>query len=178
MRAEAVAAPAIRRESIDGDVERIGDLHRRLYLEEYGLGESFVDDVEIAARRAFERGWPTEREGAWLVEPADGAGAHLLGAAALLDEAGGAVGTVRWVCLDPRLRGHGLGRRLIGEAVASARSHGYERLELGTFSDLTAAAAIYRSLGFRVTREETGHRWGRTLTYQRYELDLSSPPPS
>lgn len=167
--------PAVRRDSLPGDVERIRDLHRRLYLEPYGLDASFVADVESAARTALGRGWPAVREGAWLVEPEGEAGAPLLGAVALLDEGDGSVATIRWVCLDPELRGLGLGRRLIGEAVDAARHHGYRRVELGTFSELTAAAAIYRALGFEVASAETAPRWGRELTYQRYALELTSP---
>jgi RimJ/RimL family protein N-acetyltransferase len=95
------------------------------------------------------------------------------GSLALTDE-DGVTGMIRWVLLDPSVRGHGLGRRLVSEAVAEARELGYERLELETFSDLTAAAAIYRSHGFRLTGEEIGPRWGReSVNYQHYELDLS-----
>lgn len=167
-----MSAPRVRRHSLPDDVERIGELHRRLYIERYGLDESFVADVESAAAAALARGWPTEREGAWLVERVPGG--RLSGAVALIDESGGGVATIRWVCLDPELRGEGLGRGLITAAFEHARAAGFERIELGTFSDLRDAARIYLSLGFRVDREETGWRWGRELTYQRYGVEVGT----
>ena len=75
--------------------------------------------------------------------------------------------------LDPDLRGRGLGRRLLEELLDRARAAGFERAVLETFSDLTAAAHLYREYGFRVVSADTGPRWGRAeLTYQRYELEL------
>ncbi len=45
---------------------------------------------------------------------------------------------------------------------------------LETFSELTAAAHLYREHGFEVVSAETGPRWGSAeLTYQRYEASLT-----
>jgi RimJ/RimL family protein N-acetyltransferase len=80
---------------------------------------------------------------------------------------------LRWVTLDPELRGRGLGRELISEAIEAARAQGYPKLALETFSDLRAAARIYRSFGFEAVWEDTRPRWGRpSITYQRYELSF------
>ncbi len=77
--------------------------------------------------------------------------------------------------LDPRLRGHGLGRRLVAEALELAERAGYDTIGLETFSDLRAAAHIYRGHGFELIWAETGPRWGREdLTYQRYELSFQA----
>jgi hypothetical protein len=46
------------------------------------------------------------------------------------------------------------------------------RLALDTFSALTAAAHVYRSVGFRVITEREREDWGPTITYQHYELRL------
>jgi len=79
------------------------------------------------------------------------------------------------VLLHPRVRGLGLGRRLVGEAVERARELGMRKLELDTFSDLRVAARIYRDLGFRVRSEERTTKWGPEIVYQYYELDLTKP---
>jgi GNAT superfamily N-acetyltransferase len=76
------------------------------------------------------------------------------------------------VVLEPRARGLGLGRRMITEAVAEARRIGFERLELKTFSALTTAGAIYRSLGFEVVGVTETEMWGPRIAYQHYALDL------
>jgi ribosomal protein S18 acetylase RimI-like enzyme len=158
----------IRRELRPGDLGAIIAHHGRLYAREYGVDQAFEGMVGAAVAEAGKRGWPRENEGVWIVE-LDGRHA---GSVALTDEGDGEA-AVRWVALDPELRGQGLGRRLIGEVVAKAREAGYALLWLETFSDLRAAAHIYRSLGFEVRWAQTGPRWGRAeITYQHYEMVL------
>ena len=161
-------APLIRRTIRPGDLGAIVAHHGRLYAREYGVDQSFEADVAATVVAAGQRGWPGEREGIWIVE-LDGRHAGSLG---LTDEGNG-TGVVRWFVLDPELRGQGLGRRLVGELVDKAERAGYSKLSLKTFSDLRAAAHIYRSHGFEVVWSETGPRWGRDeFTYQCYELRL------
>jgi ribosomal protein S18 acetylase RimI-like enzyme len=163
------SAATIRRDLRPGDLGAIIAHHGRVYCPEYGVDQVFEANVAAAVAAAGKRGFPSAGEGIWIVE-LDGRHA---GSVALTNE--GEQGWVRWVVLDPELRGQGLGRRLIGEVVAEAEAAGYESLHLETFSDLRAAAHIYRSHGFEVTWEETGPRWGRSdLTYQHYELSFQS----
>jgi hypothetical protein len=54
---------------------------------------------------------------------------------------------------------------------------GYERVFLETFSELEAAAHLYRDHGFELVSAEASPRWGRQrIVYQRYELELSPAP--
>jgi hypothetical protein len=63
----------------------------------------------------------------------------------------------------------------VDDVLAMARASGYELLSLETFSELRAAARIYRDHGFQVVREETNPRWGRPeITYQHYRLPLGA----
>jgi GNAT superfamily N-acetyltransferase len=69
----------------------------------------------------------------------------------------------------------GLGRRLLDEMLAFAEDHGYRRVWLETFSELTTAAQLYLERGFVVTAEDTAPRWGReSITMQRYELEVAA----
>jgi GNAT superfamily N-acetyltransferase len=162
--------PTIRRELRPGDLGEIVRHHGRMYLDQYGLDSTFEGHVAASVAGAGKRAFPRENEGIWIVE-LDGEHSGSIG---LTDEGDGQA-MLRWVVLDPRLRGRGLGRRLIAEVLAFAEAAGYERVTLETFSDLTAAAHIYRSNGFELQWEETGPRWGReTITYQGYELNFQA----
>ena len=158
---------SVRRALRPGDAEGIVALHERVYTAEYGLSQRFLELVELALRDALARGWPDTGGGAWLVDR-DGS---LAGSLGLTDEGGG-VGRVRWFVLAPELRGRGLGRSMVDSLLADARAARMHRLELETFSALTAAARLYREAGFEVRWERQRSDWGPTITYQRYELEL------
>jgi ribosomal protein S18 acetylase RimI-like enzyme len=101
-------------------------------------------------------------------------GGEHAGSLALTDEGNG-VAAIRWFVLSPEVRGRGLGRRLLGEMLARATELGYTRVRLETFSELEAAAHLYCDHGFELVSMETAPRWGRErITYQRYELELST----
>jgi ribosomal protein S18 acetylase RimI-like enzyme len=159
----------IRRELRDGDRDAMVALHQRIYPGGYGVAQSFVDDVAAALDAVIEHGWPDRPgEGTWIVER-DG---EFCGCLALSDEGDGE-GRVRFFLLAPEVRGLGLGRSMLDELMEVAREAEYRVLTLATFEELTVAARMYRSHGFRVVREERGPRWGRErFNYQHYELEL------
>jgi ribosomal protein S18 acetylase RimI-like enzyme len=157
----------IRTEWEDGDADAIVELHRRVYVPEYGMNETFLASVGTGVARAVACGWPRASGAVWLVERSG----RLMGSLALTDEDDGS-GRVRWFALDRALRGRGLGRRLVDELLATARAAGLERLQLETYSALGAAARIYRDAGFSVVWERRREDWGTAVVYQGYELQL------
>jgi GNAT superfamily N-acetyltransferase len=162
--------PTIRRELRPGDLGAVIAHHGTIYSREHGLDSTFEAHVAASVAAAGARGWPGEREGVWIVEAE---GRHA-GSLALTDEGKGNA-ALRWFLLDASLRGQGLGRRLVSELVSAAEGSGYRRLGLETFSELRAAAHIYRAVGFEPVWAKSGPRWGRDeLTYQRYELSFQA----
>jgi ribosomal protein S18 acetylase RimI-like enzyme len=75
------------------------------------------------------------------------AGASPVGCGALR-ELPGNVAELKRVYVRPAARGKGLGRRITRVALNRARRSGYQRVVLDTLPTMTAAIAIYRSMGF------------------------------
>ena len=66
---------------------------------------------------------------------------------------------LRFFILDEALRGRGLGRRMMDEAMQFCRMRGYRCVYLTTLPDLDAALHLYREYGFAVVArgEEAFH---------------------
>jgi GNAT superfamily N-acetyltransferase len=87
----------------------------------------------------------------------------------------GVVAHLRWFILDESLRGRGLGRRLLEDALGFCRARRFRSVYLWTLADLAAAARLYRRSGFRLVEEREGEQWGRRVPEQRLELVLEGP---
>jgi GNAT superfamily N-acetyltransferase len=158
---------AIRSGGSAGDVNEVVRINGEVFEPEYGLAPSFAGDMAVQLAELRRSGWPGEGEGLWLAE-LDG---RVVGAITLRD-LGGGLARLGHLALQPEARGTGAGRRLFDTVIEAARAAGYERIELLTFSDLTAAREIYRRGGFRMTSSEHTVRWGRELDWERWELAL------
>lgn len=53
------------------------------------------------------------------------------------------------ISIQARCRGLGLGSAMIARAIRQAEANGFEQLELGVFSDNSAAIHVYEKAGFR-----------------------------
>jgi ribosomal protein S18 acetylase RimI-like enzyme len=61
--------------------------------------------------------------------------------------------------LAPELRGGGLGRRVLEEAIGEARARGERTMVLEVIEGNAPAVALYRKLGFQPRRRLVGYRW-------------------
>ena len=80
---------------------------------------------------------------------------------------------LHWFILHPNLRGKGLGKQLTSKALEFCREKSYKRVILWTFDELDAAIGIYKKNGFLKVEEITHVHWGRTVTEEKYVLELS-----
>ena len=161
------AAPELRTQIRPGDTGLVARLHGVEYSEQYGLDQRFEAHVargfsDFVLALAEDPGAGR----AWLAE--DDAG--LAGCIAITRESP-SHGRLRWFLVARRARGHGLGRRLLDEALAYARER-FESIELETFSELTTAAAMYRDAGFDLVDSSPQSDWCREIQLQHYELSF------
>ena len=158
-------APVLRDPRI-GDYGWVVQAHAALYAREYGWDERFEALVaEIVAAYIQKR--DPQRERCWIAEQAG----RNVGSILLVKESE-EVAKLRLLLVEPAARGHGLGRRLIGECVAFARAAGYRRITLWTQQDLTAARRLYAQAGFTLTRSEPYSGIGPDLVSEFWDLDL------
>jgi N-acetylglutamate synthase-like GNAT family acetyltransferase len=155
----------IRNDLRPGDVGYVVYLHGTLYAREHGWDHTF--EAYVAGPLSDFARSHNDRERIWIVER----GAQVAGSVAIV-EASPSEAQLRWLLLDPDLRGRGIGRTLVEEAISFSRESGYSLLFLWTVSALAAAAKLYRSAGFQLTEENTHELWGATVTEQRYEMVL------
>jgi GNAT superfamily N-acetyltransferase len=155
----------IRTDLRPGDLGAVVGLHGRLYAKEHGFDVTFEAYVAGPLAELAKRN--SDRERLWLAE----CGGRLVGCVAIV-AASDEVAQLRWYLVDPAARGHGLGRRLLDEAVAFSRDRGYRSVILWTVSALTAAARLYAAAGFRKVEEVPGRAWGVEVVEERYELAL------
>jgi DNA-binding MarR family transcriptional regulator/GNAT superfamily N-acetyltransferase len=149
-----------------GDIGWVISRHGKVYDDEYGWGLGFEALVgEIGAK--FLREFDAKHERAWIAE-IDG---EPVGSVYVVKQSG-TVAKLRLLLVEPHARGHGVGRRLVQQCIDFAREAGYRKLVLWTQSNLTAARAIYASLGFRRVKSQPHREFGVPLVGEYWELSL------
>jgi N-acetylglutamate synthase and related acetyltransferases len=156
---------SIRHDLRPGDVGYITYLHGILYAPEQGWDHTF--DAYVAIPLAEFARSQSSRERIWIVED----GERTVGSLAIV-KFSEREAQLRWLLLVPEVRGQGIGRRLVEEALDFCRDAGYSSVFLWTVNTLPIAAKLYQSEGFRNTEELTHELWGRTVTEVKYELRL------
>lgn len=149
-----------------GDMGWVVQQHGALYAREFGWDISFEAlCAEIVAQ--FLKDFDPSRERCWISE-IDG---KQVGSVFLVKHSE-EVAKIRLLLIDPAGRGIGLGKRLVDECIAFARSRGYRKITLWTQSMLLAARGIYEQAGFVRVASEPHHSFGQDLIGETWELIL------
>lgn len=151
-----------------GDLSYVAYLHGRTYAEEYGYSMAFEQYVALGLWDFYQH-YDPERERVWLAE--DGAG--IVGSLLLMHRGDSA--QLRFFLVCPPYRGQGLGRRLAGLFMDFLGERGYASAFLWTTHEQTAAARLYRQMGFQLTEEKPSTAFGKALREQRYTWFRAAP---
>ncbi len=143
-------------------------LHAVYYYEHWGLDISF-EIQEGKELCEFMSRFDPERDVLWtaVVDEKFAGSVAIDGYRAEIDGA-----RLRWLIVDPRCHGLGLGKTLVKKAVEFCRSVGHKRIFLWTFQGLEAARHIYECAGFALAQEREVDQWGGSIKEQRFDLVL------
>ena len=149
-----------------GDMGYIIYRHGVIYAIENQLDETF--EAYVAKYIAeFIEDYDSNKEHFWVVEK----DADIVGSIAIV-KVDDKVAQLRWFLVEPFARNKGIGTKLINEALSFCRNKGYQKIVLGTISELKAARRIYIKNGFQLIESKTHRIWGRDLTEENWELIL------
>ncbi len=153
---------------VPGAIGRAVEMHATYYSKNWGFGRFFEAKVAGGLSEFLNR-FDDTRDGFWTIlqngrvegsiaidgVKSDSDGAHL-----------------RWFILSARLKGRGLGNKLMDQAVSFCVERRYPRVYLWTFKGLHAARHLYEKHGFTLADEFDGDQWGVTVTEQKFILEL------
>ncbi|MFI0719958.1 GNAT family N-acetyltransferase [Streptomyces sp. NPDC021224] len=150
-----------------GDLGWVVERNAAVYAEEFGWDEGYETLVARIVADFAETREP-EREAVWMAE-LDGRRA---GCVFCVRDREPGTARLRLLLVDPSARGHGIGRRLVEECLAFARSVGYRDMVLWTNDVLGHARSIYQRAGFQLVSEQPHHSFGKDLVGQDWRLSL------
>ena len=148
-----------------GDIGYITYMHAVLYAPEQGWDYTF--DIYVALPLAEFAQSQSPQERIWILKDGD----RIAGSMAIVRHSQKEA-QLRWLLLEPEIRGRGIGRWLVEEALDFSRTSGYESIVLWTAESLPIAEKLYRSVGFEPILRVRHERWGSIVNEVKYRLVL------
>ncbi|MBB1249519.1 bifunctional helix-turn-helix transcriptional regulator/GNAT family N-acetyltransferase [Rhizobium sp. G21] len=154
-----------------GCIGAIAGLHARYYSRRWKFGAAFEAKVASGLAEFIGRASRTCNE-IWLAVQGD----DIVGSAAIDGEdLGDGKAHLRWVIVEERMQGRGLGRRFMQRALEFSDRNDFKEIHLWTFAGLDPARALYERSGFRLQEEWLGHQWGAEVREQRFMRTRTLP---
>lgn len=147
-----------------GVVGRIVEMHASYYSSVAGFGQYFESKV-ASGLSDFVTRLSSARNGLWTALQSESVKASI---AIDAEDLTPNVAHLRWFIVDDGLRGLGIGRRLLNEAISFCDHNGFAETRLWTFRGLDAARKLYESVGFELLEECSGEQWGKEVAEQQY----------
>jgi DNA-binding MarR family transcriptional regulator/ribosomal protein S18 acetylase RimI-like enzyme len=158
----AETGPQIVQGYVPGCIGDIAGLHGRFYAEHWGFGVFF--ERRVAKELAdFAQSLPDDNRALWLCVD----NGRCLASLAIDGHPDTRLAHLRWFIVDDALRGTGIGRKLMSEAMRFVDAR-FDETYLDTFKGLDAARHLYESFGFVLTHEAEGTQWGSIVTEQQF----------
>jgi GNAT superfamily N-acetyltransferase len=149
-----------------GDLGLLIHLHGVENFEDYGFNavhEAYC--AKIAAE--FLLNSQKDRSAAWIAKK----GRDVVGSVLIVERPQNEA-QLRLLFVAKSVRGIGLGRWLVEEAIRYSASSGFGRIYLWTVAGLDRAISIYESVGFLQSEEKFIEEWGQTSREVRFDLAL------
>ena len=158
----------IRNELMPGDLGYVIYLHGLLYGAEYGYDIQFEMYV-AAGLHEFNKNYDPAKDRVWICEYEE----KIIGFLLLIHREHNSA-QLRYFLIEPKFRGIGLGKKLMDLYTKFLHECQYRSSYLWTTHELTAAAALYKRYGFKLTEEKESTAFGKSLREQRYDLLIAS----
>jgi DNA-binding MarR family transcriptional regulator/N-acetylglutamate synthase-like GNAT family acetyltransferase len=156
-----------RNELQPGDVGYLIYLHGDIYARETGYNLEFETYV-CKTFYDFLQNYDPAKDRVFIATY----GQRIVGAVAILGHSS-YLAQLRWLLVHPDMRGIGLGKKLVTDALAFCRGKQYKQVYLLTTNQQVTAADIYTKAGFKKTDIQPQQMWGHHLYEERYDLELA-----
>ena len=151
-----------------GFVGRVTELHADYYVRHWGFTAFFETRVATEMSEFINR-YDKTRDCIWsaMVDRQIEASITIDGIDAI-----GKGAHLRWFIASDKIRGQGIGARLIDLAMDFCRQKGYRKVFLHTFKGLEPARRLYEHHAFKLVESRPGDQWGTRVEEQRYETRI------
>jgi DNA-binding MarR family transcriptional regulator/N-acetylglutamate synthase-like GNAT family acetyltransferase len=159
----SLADIVFRHELLPGDAGYLIYLHGELYAKETGYNLEFEAYV-CKTFYDFLQHYHPSKDRVFLATYNN----RIVGAVAIAGHSK-TQAQLRWLLVHPDMRGIGLGKKLVQDAMDFCREKQYKQVYLLTTDQQTTAARLYSAAGFVKTAEVPQQMWGHRLKEVRYE---------